>query len=83
MTEQQYDPGEWGESARSAPPPSPAPQVQGPPRTQRLLIDKPFRTGIFLGFGFIVAWLIVSVVVFIIFAVLGVGLAGFTSGLGG
>ena len=72
-----YDRGEWSEQT---PPATPA---QGPRRPQRVELFKPFRTGMLLGFGFMVAWLIVAIVVTIVLAVLGVGLAGLTSGLPG
>ena len=72
-----YESGEWSEQA------PPATPVQSPRRPQRVEIYKPFRTGIFLGFGFMVAWLIVAVVVTAILMALGVGLAGLSSGLRG
>jgi hypothetical protein len=86
MAEQQYDysreparhdSGEWSEQA------PPAAQAHGPRRPQRVEISKPFRTGIFLGFGFMVAWLIVAVVFFAVSLALGVGLAGLTEGVRG
>jgi hypothetical protein len=44
---------------------------------------KPFRTGMFLGFGFMVAWLIVVVVVTAILMLLGFGGAALFSDLRG
>jgi hypothetical protein len=69
MTQQQYDSGQWAD------PVPPAPRYQET-RVERVRIAKPFRTGIMLGFGFMVAWLIVSAVVFGVLTALGVGLAG-------
>jgi hypothetical protein len=88
MTEQQYDYGRQptdpgsGQAPGQRPPAPPYQQVNQPPaapyqaaRQPHLVeLDKPFRTGIFLGFGFMVAALIVSVVIFIITMVLGVSL---------
>jgi hypothetical protein len=72
-----HDPGEWSEQV------PPATQPQGPRRPQRVEMFKPFRTGMFLGFGFMVAWLIVAIVVTAILMALGVGLAGLSSGVRG
>jgi hypothetical protein len=89
MTEQQYDYGRQPAGAGSgqapnqppaAPPyqqanqPPPAPPYQASRQPHIVDLHKPFRTGIFLGFGFMVAALIVSVVLFIITMALGVSL---------
>jgi hypothetical protein len=91
-----YDSGQWSDPASQAPSapqaapapqPRPAPQplaasqAQGLRRPQLVELFKPFKTGIFLGFGFMVAALIVSAVVLGVMMLLGIGLVGASSGI--
>jgi hypothetical protein len=69
----QPEPGQWPERTQSPPPRT---QYSASSQPQLTALHRPFRTGIALGFGFMVASLIVSLVVVAIMMVLGVGLAG-------
>jgi hypothetical protein len=72
----QSEPGQWPERTQPARPAPPYPSSNRPQLTE---LHRPFRTGIALGFGFMVASLIVAVVVVAIMMVLGIGLAGLSS----
>jgi hypothetical protein len=76
VSEQQYDYDQWSEPTRQAPP---ATRGHGPRRAELVQLFKPFRTGMLLGFGFIFASFIASVVVFGILLLVGLLLGGLPS----